>query len=73
MDPRDDAAPAAPGQSDAEIVSVVRRFELIVEEACRAAYVQLFRLGLDDARIVALLGLPDEMPHLAGTSVSEAA
>lgn len=58
---------------DAQIAAAIQEFETRVAEAVRDAYVTLFRLGLDDAQIVALLGLPASMARPARTQEPQAA
>jgi hypothetical protein len=51
---------------DAERVQeIVAEFERKVADAGAKAYVQLYDLGLEDAQIVALLGLPDDLAETA--------
>lgn len=61
------------GDVDAQIAAAIQEYEEKVAEAVREAYVTLHRLGLDDAQIVALLGLPAAMSRPARTQVSRAA
>ena len=68
-----DAALHAATPNDTAIAEIVSRFEEAVESVVRDATVQLSRLGLDEALIVALLGLPLQTLSLVGTQVSTAA
>ena len=60
-------------QLDARTAAVIQDFEARVAEAVREAYLALFDLGLDDAQIVALLGLPASMARQARTRAQQAA
>jgi hypothetical protein len=63
------ATPAASGQPEAALAAAVRRFADRVKWAVSDAYVELHDLGLDDAQIVVLLGLPTDTPSPADIPV----